>query len=567
MLQIFFISIVFIFLIFGLGLFFKWLIPGTFKSTFDWFDPFWIGFAILIAFLQLWHFALPVNTYALFVVTIVAVLGWFSNRKQVLKNLSLRSALGLIGLILVLLVLINQVLFSEASYDHGLYHLQTVKWFNQFPIVPGLGNLQHRLAFNSTNYLYAALLNTSIFHGYSYFVSTVILVGLLILQSLVSLLGWITAPQSASKTRLMYMILLPVILWHVSTQPLAGYPADMTIFVFQIVIFGKLLSLKEEEPNLPLFWQILILTAAASTVKLSFIPFGALVVLTAVYQVYHYVKSSQQLKQFVLVSLGTIFLWGLPWLVRNIFLSGYLLYPSHYIKLPFRWTMPAFLVNDLQAGISLWARTNSGHLVYTADLSWFLQWLKRFVFEPRGIIFLSLLLLLSLVGLSIRKKSKRIPLNSYIFLLPLTGISILIWFLSAPTYRFSGAVIWLFFIVVFLMLYDWVLLNISTKTAANLTLVLVLFLFFFLQNGFSKNFSFSNLFVVENEIAIAQNQQPVETSIVKTTASGLEINVPAEGELCWDLPLPCTTPNDFLSTLTLIDPMDMGKGFYIEHSE
>jgi hypothetical protein len=227
--------------------------------------------------------------------------------------------------------------------------------------------------------------------------------------------------------------------------------------------------------------------------------------------------------------------------------------------------MPAFLVNALQAGISLWARTNSGHLSYTADLSWFLQWFKRFNVEPRGIIFLSLLFLIAVIVLTIRKKSKRIPLNSYIFLLPLTSISGLIWFLSAPTYRFSEAVIWLFFIVVFLMVYDWVVLNISTKTAANLVLVLVLFLFFFLQNGFSKNFSFSKLLVVENEIAIAQNQQPVETRVLKTTTSGLEINLPAEGELCWDLPLPCTTPNDFLPELSLIDPMDMGKGFYIKY--
>ena len=33
-------------------------------------------------------------------------------------------------------------------YDSGLYHIQAVKWIEQYAVVPGLGNLHGRLAFN-----------------------------------------------------------------------------------------------------------------------------------------------------------------------------------------------------------------------------------------------------------------------------------------------------------------------------------------------------------------------------------------------------------------------------------
>jgi hypothetical protein len=34
--------------------------------------------------------------------------------------------------------------------DSGEYHFNTIRWINAFPIVPGLGNLHGRLAFNQS---------------------------------------------------------------------------------------------------------------------------------------------------------------------------------------------------------------------------------------------------------------------------------------------------------------------------------------------------------------------------------------------------------------------------------
>jgi hypothetical protein len=40
-----------------------------------------------------------------------------------------------------------------------LYHFNTIRWLNEYPLVPGLGNLHGRLAYNQSFFTYAASVN------------------------------------------------------------------------------------------------------------------------------------------------------------------------------------------------------------------------------------------------------------------------------------------------------------------------------------------------------------------------------------------------------------------------
>jgi hypothetical protein len=60
-----------------------------------------------------------------------------------------------------LLLSINQ----QPIYDTGLYHLQSIKWINEFGTVLGLGNLHGRLAFNSAIFIPSALFGFSFLVG------------------------------------------------------------------------------------------------------------------------------------------------------------------------------------------------------------------------------------------------------------------------------------------------------------------------------------------------------------------------------------------------------------------
>ena len=433
---------------------------------------------------------------------------------------------------LVFFTLSNQAIFSKPGYDLGLYHMQTVKWFNQFSIVPGLGNLQHRLAFNSSNYLYAALINTAIFHGIGYYTASLILVIMLVLESLSAVRNWLGNNSPMSKYMLYEILLFPIILWQIGNQPYSGYSADMTIFIVQLVIFGMLLRLWEvttdEKQFQALFIQILILTAAAVTIKLSSAVFGILIIALIFIRGYHRFGRFIFVKRNSFPVIGILSFWWIPWLIRNEILSGFLLYPSTMLSIDVPWKMPNYLVQDIQTGITTWARTNSGHLNYSADFSWFFLWFKQFMFEARSALILAVILIFVVLFLSFQRKYQGIQFKNYLPLLFLIISSIIAWFVSAPNYRFSGAIIWIFLILSILMLFEWVTVNYSSETAWKTSIVILLFLFFLLPNGLSRDFSLSSVVTVTPENQIAQLNQPLEQMEVKTTTSGLQINIPGK---------------------------------------
>ena len=410
-------------------------------------------------------------------------------------------------------------------------------------------------------------MNTSFFQGTGYYTATLILAIMLILESLTSIKKWLSKDFPMTKFTLYEIMLLPIILWQIGNQPFSGYPADMTIFIVQLVIFGMMLRLWDVTTNEQQFrelsMQILILTAAAITIKLSSAVFGILIIAVIFARGYHCFGKFVFIKRNSLALIGILSCWGIPWLLRNVILSGFLLYPSTVLSIDVPWKMPNYLVQDIQTGISTWARTNSGHLNYSADFKWFFLWLKQFVYEARSAMILTVILIFAILFLSLQKKYRAIQFKNYLSFFLLIIISLAAWFMSAPTYRFSGAIIWIFLIMIVLMLMEWVTVNHSSETAWKTSIIMLLFLFFLLPNGLSRDFSFSTVVTAASETQIAQLNQPLERMEVKTTASGLKVNIPAEGESCWNLPLPCTTPNDFLVGLRLIDPDDMVRGFQV----
>lgn len=44
-----------------------------------------------------------------------------------------------------------------SHYDTDLYHAQSIRWIEEYGIAPGLGNLHHRLAYNSAFFSLQAL--------------------------------------------------------------------------------------------------------------------------------------------------------------------------------------------------------------------------------------------------------------------------------------------------------------------------------------------------------------------------------------------------------------------------
>jgi len=45
------------------------------------------------------------------------------------------------------------------NFDSGLYHFGSIRWLNEYPIVPGLANVHWRLAMNQSYFGFLSLVN------------------------------------------------------------------------------------------------------------------------------------------------------------------------------------------------------------------------------------------------------------------------------------------------------------------------------------------------------------------------------------------------------------------------
>jgi hypothetical protein len=112
-----------------------------------------VGYSLLAACL---NFVVPVGTYVSFCLMFV---GWgllIAKGRAAFACLT-KSHIAVAAMVFGYICVIP--LTPVINHDMGLYHLQTIKWFVQEPLVPGLANLHDRFGFNSIWLTFAALVD------------------------------------------------------------------------------------------------------------------------------------------------------------------------------------------------------------------------------------------------------------------------------------------------------------------------------------------------------------------------------------------------------------------------
>lgn len=216
---------------------------------------------------------------------------------------------------------------NSLNNDEGGYYAQFILWTETYPVVPGLVNLQDRLGFNSHWHVFSALTNLSwITHQESNEIN-----GLVWILASIFFLTTISKARDRHtdflKLIYVFFVFLPIpYLYYVMICP----SADMLIMLLTWVLYSIWLDKAAEsklfewdtETVISVIICFFLITAKPSAIPLLIIPCCALL--------YNFMRENR--KGVVLLS---VFVTGVVaiWLIRNVILSGYLIYPFDKIDL------------------------------------------------------------------------------------------------------------------------------------------------------------------------------------------------------------------------------------------
>lgn len=403
----------------------------------------WVGFVVVLGWAKAWHFVWAIDWRVTIATAAIGLFGFCSQYPRGLYPACvylLKKHGGWFACAAAVFVLACLRAMGEPNnFDSGLYHFQTIRWINEYPLTPGLGNLHWRLGLNQSYFEYIALLNFSPYYNYGYATG-----GLFLLLLTLCTVFEFARQQSLLVRWVLALLLLLALAYYAAT--ISSPVPDTAVAFIEVAIFLMLIRFIDawrptKTSTAPLCdgcgSVILLLCVAASMIKLSSVVFAACSSLIVLLMYSSNYRRAIYAYKRVLVLLGIlIFLY----ITTGYVLTGYPLMPASLGGLPeLFWAMPSKLLDYETKLIYSWARVPgvTDSAVVLGNWRWFGPWLSEL---PIGVW--SPILLGTVLGLFNTLRFKRVPLEGqrlFLLYIPIIG-SLVFWFLTAPDPRFIGVV-------------------------------------------------------------------------------------------------------------------------------
>lgn len=529
-------------------------------------DSFWVGWSLVILGLQIWHLFWPINQYAAWVFAAITIIGVILNFREVWAAVQTTKLPAFIWVLLfVFTVWIAKLSLNTVTpYDAGLYHLQAIQWLAEHSIVPGLGNLHGRLAFNNSGLLYMALLDAVGLKMRSYHLAYglfYVILFVYLLNSLRNLLSKELQPRPCD----FYMVaVLPFIVFQCiaySSSTSTDVPASVVITLAGYYFLSVISLNNSANVSRYYFFILMLLCALGVTLKLSILVFCAItagvVIVKAITGGLKEVNTKQGLVKILLTIALLPMILVTTWAVRGIVLSGYPAYPSTAAGFEVEWKIPQKTVEQELMAIKSWGRrpyANPNDVLN--DWSWVKPWFKKLI-SYRFLIIIPVIISAACILWMIYcwRLVHRSPTRFFIFSLPVL-FSLIYWFTMAPDIRFLFPLLWYLMAgATALFPRERLVRRPGIKQAGVLFLAIGLTVagpVYHLRDKLLGNYD------LNASVRFTQGL-PVKTVM---TRSRLTLWTPQQGDQCWDCPVPCTPyPND---RLKLRVPGELGSGFMID---
>ncbi len=532
----------------GLGALLRTALRAPARTGVAWLDCFWLGWAVAVFLLQLWHLVLPVDERASMLLVGLGALGLVSSGLAPWRAFARgvrRAWPAMLSFAGALWWLADRALGGPRNGDSGLYHVPTIRWFSELPIVVGLANLYGPFALNHSYLLYAAALDVGPFADRSYHLANSVLVTALVARVLLAL--WTLVARRASTIEDLYWtLLLPVAVTLVLDLNYTSPSPDLPVIVLGLVLTAHLIrivtaSRARPAPAIDLI-ALLLLVAVGVTVKLSLGGLGAASVGVALLAWVRHPRArvGPVIVGGLLGALGVV-----PWLVRGVLQSGYPFFPTIAGGLPVPWRVPPEATTWI-LGIHQMA---GSYVLAFRDPAWFYTWLQTFGWtEPAIVVPLALALAMAVVAVVVRVASRRpFALSPLVLLAPLAQVAFL--FVMAPRARYGGAAF-------VLLAVECTCLALGGAIQRGLVAARVL--------AVAGALGLAMLPLHSAEEPLLRELRDFEPSarsplVAIPLESGLVVQYPGPSESCWNAPLPCTpAPNH---AVRLRRPGELASGF------
>jgi len=178
------------------------------------------------------------------------------------------------------------------------------------------------------------------------------------------------------------------------------------------------------------------LTAFSVAIKISILP---ILVLPILFSLLHF--RSIQIKHLVIALVWMISII-LPWMVRNMFISGYAVYPISATALPVDWKIPLDLVSTDEFGIRTFGFYERAPANEVMDQPYFQRikfWFNNLTINQKAMLLVSLFTPIFMMILSFFSGIRKINLfNSHLLITSMSFyIGFLFWLFVSPNLRFG----------------------------------------------------------------------------------------------------------------------------------
>lgn len=538
--------------------------PASMREDYPETSYFFLGLSVTGLFSGIWWLFFPVNYHFATLVNGIGI-GYGLACLPAFPDLNFKKPVFLLASGAFLLGLLMKSAGPTGFYDCGLYYVQTIRWAQQFPVVPGLANLHIRFG------------NASLWHIFSAAYDIPVLwkgnfdsLGELMLFWFLSFHAWQVFSLSGFERWLSFGLLLAATLF---TTSLPGSPnpdlACGVLGMHTLWQFRKFLRywdpLRPNQLNtrgLTLFIQSFFLAG----IKLSALPFlliGVVVCFLTIRGGWY--RQVVKLVFFGFAALSAMF-------ARSYILTGWLFFPVFKGPVQAEWQLHSGIVSEYLLGIKGFARhmisaqeLTSGlsynHIALQSLIEWFPVWAAErtksdWFFVIGG--FCGWLFLFWYAGNKVRKNFRaQWPL---VFFTWLSGMMLLFWFVNAPDPRFGMAALGSGFsyLIASLMIRAEHFFSVFSRAAIPFLLAFAAYFLYISRDAQSVN---NHLLVPANYMKPALISYPVSPEVSAFTPAWIQSNPWMDSEMCWDAPLPCSVNQ--VPGLRLRGT-SLREGFYLE---